>query len=72
MSKPKEGLARLGLDNAVRLRWALRDINSQRTKWSPVAPEDLRTLAIMGPVEMIDGQPVITLTGINLQCSSRP
>ena len=65
MSKPKEGLARLGLDNAIRLRWALRDINSQRTKWSPVAPEDLRTLMSMGLVEMIDGQPVITLTGMD-------
>ena len=26
MSEPKEGLASLGLDNAIRLRWALRDI----------------------------------------------
>jgi hypothetical protein len=65
MNEPKPGLASLGLDNAIRLRWALRDINSQRTKWSPVAAEDLRTLMSMGFVEMIDGQPVITLTGMD-------
>ena len=65
MSDQKPGLRRLGLENAIRLRWALRDINSQRTKWSPVAPEDLRTLMSMGLVELIDGQPVITLTGMD-------
>jgi hypothetical protein len=65
MSKPKEGLARLGLDNAIRLRWALRDINSQRIRQWPVAAEDLRTLISMGLVEIVDGQPVITLTGMD-------
>jgi hypothetical protein len=65
MNKPKEGLARLGLDNAIRLRWVLRDINSQRTKWSPVAPEDLDILTSMRLVELVDGQPVITITGMD-------
>jgi hypothetical protein len=32
MSKLKEGLASLGLDNAIRLRWALRDIRGNRLK----------------------------------------
>jgi len=30
MSEPKTGLASLGLDNAIRLRWVLRDIIGKR------------------------------------------
>jgi len=35
MSEPKKGLVSLGLDNAIRLRWALRDIKGKRLKFSP-------------------------------------
>jgi hypothetical protein len=65
MKEPKRGLASLGLDNAICLRWALRDINGKRLKLSPVDPNDLRTLIDMGYVEMKNDQPVIT--GIGLQ-----
>ena len=41
MSEPKTGLASLGLDNAIRLRWALRDIRGQRQKLSPVGPQEM-------------------------------
>jgi hypothetical protein len=34
MSEPKTGLASLGLDNAIRLRWVLRDIIGKRLKFS--------------------------------------
>jgi hypothetical protein len=44
MNDPKKDLASLGLDNAIRLRWALRDIKANRLKLSPVDPNDLRTL----------------------------
>jgi hypothetical protein len=44
MSEPKKGFASLGLDNAIRLRWALRDIKGKRLNLTPVAPNDLRTL----------------------------
>jgi hypothetical protein len=64
MSKPKEGLARLGLDNAIRLRWALRDINGKRLKLSPVNPNDLRTLIDMGYVEMKNEEPIVTSAGL--------
>jgi hypothetical protein len=47
MIEPKKGLARLGLDNAIRLRWVLRDIMAKRLKLSPVDPADLRTLIEM-------------------------
>jgi hypothetical protein len=63
MSEPKKGLASLGLDNAIRLRWALRDIKGKRLKFSPVDPNDLRTLIDMGYVEMKSDQPVVTSAG---------
>ena len=64
MSEPKEGLASLGLDNAIRLRWALRDIKGNRLKLTPVDPNDMRTLIDMGYVEMIDDEPVVTASGL--------
>ena len=64
MSEPKKGLARLGLDNAIRLRWALRDIKGKRLKLTPVDPNDIRTLIDMGYVEMISDEPVVTDAGL--------
>jgi hypothetical protein len=64
MSETKKGLASLGLDNAIRLRWALRDIKGKRLKFSPVDPNDLRTLIDMGYVEMKNDQPVVTSAGL--------
>ena len=64
MSETKKGLASLGLDNAIRLRWVLRDIKGKRLKFSPVDPNDLRTLIDMGYVEMKNDQPVVTTAGL--------
>jgi hypothetical protein len=65
MTEPNEGLASLGLDNAIRLRWVLRDIKGDRLKLSPPAPEDIQTLIHMGYVEMRYDRPVITSSGIS-------
>ena len=48
----KTGLASLELKDAVRLRWMLHDIKSQRPEPVPVSPEDLRILIDMGLVQM--------------------
>jgi hypothetical protein len=64
MNEPKKGLASLGLDNAIRLRWALRAIRGERLKLTPVDPNDLRTLIDMGYVEMISDEPVVTAAGL--------
>src|ERR1700756_48643 len=65
MNDPKKGLSSLGLDNAIRLRWALRDIKANRLKFSPVAPNDLRILIDMGYVEMKNDTPVVTPAGLD-------
>ena len=62
-SEPKTGLASLGLDNAIRLRWVLRDIIGKRLKFSPIAPNDLQTLIDLGYVEMKDEVPTVTIAG---------
>jgi hypothetical protein len=64
MNEPERGLATLGLDKAIRLRWALRDIRGKRLKLTPIDPNDLRTLIDMGYVEMKDDQPVVTNAGL--------
>jgi hypothetical protein len=64
MSEPKKGLASLGLDNAIRLRWAPRDIKGTRLKLTPVDPNDMRTLIDIGYVEVINDEPVVTAAGL--------
>ena len=49
MSEPKTGLASLGLDNAIRLRWVLRDIIGKRLKFSPIAPNGSARVETMPP-----------------------
>jgi hypothetical protein len=63
MTEPKSGLSGLELKDTVRLRWTLRDIKSQRTKFMPVSPDDLKVLIGMGLVEMRDDVPVVTPAG---------
>jgi hypothetical protein len=63
MTEPKTGLASLELKEAVRLRWTLHDIKSQRTEIVPVSPDDLRILVDMGLVEMRGDVPVVTPAG---------
>ena len=64
MTEHKPALASLGLGEAIRLRWALRDIYANRLKWWPVEPADLRTLIDMGYVVMEDDEPVVTPAGM--------
>ena len=56
--------ARADRDRAVALRWVLRDIKSDRLKWSPVDQDDLRILIEMGLVEMRNDAAVLTDAGI--------
>jgi len=55
--------ARVDVDTAIRLRWALRDIKGKRTKLMPVSPDDVRTLVELGLIEMRDDVPVLTNEG---------
>ena len=50
-------------NRAIRLRWILRDIKSNRLKLSPVSPEDLRTLVELGLVEMSGDTFLLTNAG---------
>jgi hypothetical protein len=56
--------ANFDLEKAIALRWALRDIVAKRLKLAPLKEDDLRTLVELGLVEMHDGAPVVTQTGL--------
>ena len=56
--------AELGLERAIGLRWALRDIQARRLKLSPVSDEDLQMLTGLGLVEVHAEGPVLTSAGI--------
>jgi hypothetical protein len=53
-------------NRAIDLRWVLRDIKSNRSKWSPINPHDLRILTVMGLVEMRDDAPVLSNAGVSV------
>jgi hypothetical protein len=63
MNELNRDLKSLGLDNAIRLRWVLRDIEGKRLKWSPPDPNDLRVLIEMGLVEVNKEGPFVTGAG---------
>ena len=64
MNETKKGLASLGLDYAIRLRWALRDIKANRLKLTPVSSNDMGILIDMGLIEMNNDEPVVTRAGL--------
>jgi hypothetical protein len=57
-------LQNFDLETAIALRWALRDIVAQRLKLTPLKQDDLQTLIELGFVEMRDGAPVVTQSGL--------
>jgi hypothetical protein len=63
MTDQPDSLAGLSLDTAIHLRWVLRDIKGNRTRLSPVSPDDLGALIEMRLVEMRDDEPVLTNEG---------
>ncbi|MET3838001.1 hypothetical protein [Bradyrhizobium sp. OAE829] len=60
----KSLLEGLGLETAIRLRWAMRDIRAKRTKLTPVSENDLAALMDLGFVEMQEGAPRLTGLGV--------
>jgi hypothetical protein len=53
-------------NRAIELRWALRDIKSNRLKLLPVNQHDLQDLIDMGLVEIRDDAPVLTNAGADV------
>jgi hypothetical protein len=64
--EPDQYTAPVDRDRAITLRWVLRDIKSNRLKWWPVNPYDLRDLIDMGLVETRDDAPVLTNAGVGV------
>jgi hypothetical protein len=60
----EDPFAHLSLKRAIALRWALRDVHANRTKFLCIAEADLQLLAEMGLIEMHDDAPALTSAGI--------
>jgi len=57
--------ADLDLQQAIDLRWTLRDIKAKRWVLSPINPSHLEILIAMGLVEMRNDDPVLTNSGVD-------
>ncbi|MBR0801291.1 hypothetical protein JQ615_38690 [Bradyrhizobium jicamae] len=55
----------LALDDAIRLKWVLRDIRARRFILCPPDPADLETLIRMGFVEINGDEPTLTPAGFD-------
>ena len=53
----------LDLQEAIDLRWTLRDIRARRWKLSPLSPAHLEKLKSMNLIEMHNDEPVLTKAG---------
>jgi hypothetical protein len=63
MTDNQDPLAQFSLEQAIALRWAMRDIKSKRLKLSPVAERDMQMLVELGLVELLDAGPMLTAAG---------
>jgi hypothetical protein len=63
MTDIKNPFADLDLEQAIGLRWTLRDIAAKRWILSPINPAHLDTLIAMDLVEMRDNVPVLKQAG---------
>jgi hypothetical protein len=66
MNDGQSPFAHLGLEQAIALRWALRDIRAKRCKLSPVDPGNLQTLIEMGLVEVRNEDLELTQAGLDV------
>jgi hypothetical protein len=63
MTDESDPLSGLDLQEAIDLRWTLRDIRAKRWKLSPLEPSHLEQLKSMNLIEMHDEEPALTSAG---------
>jgi hypothetical protein len=65
MLMSNDPLAGSSLEDAIRLRWVLRDIRSKRLTLLPASEKDLDLLTQMGLIESTEGGFELTQSGRN-------
>jgi hypothetical protein len=65
MTDESNPLSGLDLQEAIDLRWTLRDIRAKRWKLSPLNPSHLEMLKSMNLIEMLDDEPALTKAGLD-------
>jgi hypothetical protein len=66
MTDEQSPFSDLDLQQAIELRWTLRDIKAKRWVLSPINPAHLQTLMTMGLVEIQNDHPVLTNSGFDV------
>ena len=62
----------LDLQEAIDLRWTLRDIRARRWKLSPLNPSHLEKLKSMNLIETHDDEPALTKAGLDAPRENGP
>jgi hypothetical protein len=65
MADVENPFSKLDLQQAIDLRWTLRDIRAKRWILSPINPSYLEQLIAMGLVEVRNDDPVLTNAGLD-------
>jgi hypothetical protein len=66
MTDEQNPFSDLDLQQAIELRWTLRDIKAKRWVLSSIHPAHLQTLIAMSLVEIQNDYPVLTNSGIDV------
>jgi hypothetical protein len=66
MTHAQNPFSDLDLQQAIELRWTLRDIKAKRWVLSPINPAHLEKLMAMGLVEMRNDDPVLRDSGFDV------
>jgi hypothetical protein len=66
MTDDQNPFSDLDLQQAIELRWTLRDIRAKRWVLSPLSPTHLQTLMAMSLVEMRNDNPALTNSGLDV------
>jgi hypothetical protein len=65
MTDGENPFSELDVQQAIDLRWTLRDIKAKRWKLSLINPSHLEKLIAMGLVEMRNDEPLLTNSGLD-------
>jgi hypothetical protein len=66
MTDAQNPFSDLDLQQAIDLRWTLRDIKAKRWVLSPINPSHLEKLIAMGLVQMRNDDPALTNSGLDV------
>ena len=65
MTEDDDPFRGLELQEAIDLRWSLRDIRAKRWTLTPIKAAHMEKLLAMGLIQFMDDEPVLTSAGLS-------